>query len=155
MTPFEILYGVKARVPGVTQAPMLFNPVDIDANVQGRAKKLERLGRTREALTFATEAAKKQMARYYNWKVTTDPLKPGDFVLLTNETKTKGQYRHIGPFRALERRLFDTYRLAEPNGTPLKTLVHRDRMKRAQVDKEVMVYWYHPTRHEMGDLRGG
>jgi len=154
MSPFEILYGVKPRVPGLTQAPMLFDPVDMDVSVQERVKELEQLGRTREAVKVATEAAKKQMARNYNWRVSADPLKPGDYVLLINETKTKGQYRHFGPFRVLEQRLFDTYRLTEPDGTPLKTLVHRDRMKRAHVKEKPKNYWYHPTRDELNGLRG-
>uniref|UniRef100_A0A6T6LNQ4 Integrase catalytic domain-containing protein n=1 Tax=Rhodosorus marinus TaxID=101924 RepID=A0A6T6LNQ4_9RHOD len=154
MSPFEILYGVKPRIPGLAQAPILFDPVNEDDTMRARVQQLEKLGRDREAVVLRTEAAKKQMARYYNWRVTTDPLKPGDYVLLTNETKTKGQYRHIGPFRVLERRLFDTYQIAEPDGTPLPTLVHRDRMKRAQVDGVAEGYWYHPTREELSELRG-
>jgi len=65
-----------------------------------------------------------------------------------------GKHGHIQPFRVLERRMFDTYRLAEPDGTPLKTLVHRDRMKRAQVREEIQGYWYHPTKDELNGLRG-
>jgi len=38
------------------------------------------------------------MALYYDWKATLDPLKPGDFVLLTNERKRKGNTVTSDPF---------------------------------------------------------
>uniref|UniRef100_A0A6T6KV68 Uncharacterized protein n=1 Tax=Rhodosorus marinus TaxID=101924 RepID=A0A6T6KV68_9RHOD len=154
MSPFEVLYGVKIKGAGITQAPLLFDPVEGDVSVQARVKELENLGRTREAVVLSTEAAKRQMARYYDWKVERDPLNIGEYVLLTNQNQTQVLYGHIGPFRVLERRLFDTYRLAEPDGMALKTLGHRDRVKRAQVDGELKSYWYHPTKSELRDLRG-
>jgi len=49
--------------------------------------------------------------------------------------------------------MIDTYPLAEPDGT-LKTFVHRDRMKRAQVKEDILGYWYQPTRDELSGLRG-
>jgi len=63
MSPFEILYGVKPRIPGLAQAPLLFDAVDEDISVRARIEQLKKLGRDREAVVLRTEAAKKQMAQ--------------------------------------------------------------------------------------------
>jgi len=106
MSPFEVLYGVKIKGAGITQAPLLFDPVEGDVSVQARVKELENLGRTREAVVLSTEAAKRQMARYYDWNVERDQLNIGEYVLLANKNQTKVLPVTIGPFRVLERRLF-------------------------------------------------
>jgi len=64
MSTFEIWYGVKPRMPGLAQAPLLFDPVDEDISTRRSVEQLEKLGRDREAVVLRTEAAKKQMARY-------------------------------------------------------------------------------------------
>ncbi|MEL7520270.1 MAG: RNase H-like domain-containing protein, partial [Cyanobacteria bacterium J06553_1] len=153
-TPFELLYGVKPRLPLSIHRPNVFLGPDEDMRYRVRAEELERKGALLGASKLRTEAAQLVAKRSYDEEVKRDDLEVGDHVVSTSMQRNKLEPKHLGPFRVESKRLFDTYQLSDPNGKLLKALVHRDRLKRVNPGSSVSHWWFKPSARQRKMLEG-
>jgi hypothetical protein len=60
-------------------------------------------------------------------------LNEGDWVLVRHENPVKFESNWFGPYQVLEKMLLGTYRLADPRGKELASLVHGNRLINARI----------------------
>jgi transposase InsO family protein len=153
-TPFKLVYGVEAKIPGDTTVPfVLKEPED---NYEIRARLLEQLGQDRAAaIARSKESADKAKLRY-DKLVKENPLHVGEWVLLRREAKLKFQSKWLGPFEVIESHPSGIYKLRTPEGVEKDDWVHRDRLKRAIIDPENPPerFWTDETLEEMDAVFG-
>ena len=154
MSPFQIIYGLDPRLPGVDTAPFLFTPEERDLRAEMRADDLRRMARQRDAVRVSTEASKEAAKRAYDGEVARNELNIGTWVGVKNWTKTKLQYKHFGPYMVVQKRAFDTYRLEDPDGKRMPVLFHRDRLNPVHVTEGRPSWWYKPTGEAHRELNG-
>ena len=160
-SPFQLLYGIDPILPGVDHPPFVFDYEETDARTNVRADELQQLGRNREAATLRLQGSQATSKFYYDKEVRRDPLPLRSWVLLRNErnVKIKGKFKPswYGPYRVIGRSSFDTYQLAEPNGDNLPVLIHRDRLRTADLgnhDPSELFKRYAPTARQRQVILG-
>jgi hypothetical protein len=60
-------------------------------------------------------------------------LEEGEWVLVRHENSQKFEAKWFGPYQVVQKMLLGTYRLHDPNGRELATLVHGNRLVKATV----------------------
>ncbi|MEL7521412.1 MAG: DDE-type integrase/transposase/recombinase, partial [Cyanobacteria bacterium J06553_1] len=152
-SPFKLLYGVEPRLPTTTAPPIVFPPEELDLRAEQRAAALEAKHQLIDAANVRTQGAQ-QLAKYrYDKEVKRDPLRVNDWVLIKHRQRQKFQPMLYGPYRVRAVQLFDTYRLVDPQNNELFSLVHRDRLLRANVE-DTPKLWYKPSVHYKKVLDG-
>jgi len=142
-SPYFLVFGIEPKLPGdLVEPPQFYDPRNPTDVAEFRARALEEFGVTREQARARNEATAAAAKERYDQLVREDPLQVGDWTLLKRGiVMTQGRAERfrpsfIGPFKVVEVCEYGTYRLQEPNGTIKHDLVHRDRLKRCQVDLE-------------------
>jgi transposase InsO family protein len=155
-SPFKLLYGVEARIPGDSSPPFCLseqNPKDL---AEIRARVLEDLKLWREAAYERTRQDATQRKLYYDKLVREDPLKKDEWVLLSRPAKIKEKFKPnwIGPYRIVEARSSGVYKLSDPKGNIKQDLVHRDRLKRCRISETPTDFWKDAKLEEYEDFTG-
>ena len=81
------------------------------------------------AAKLRTEGAQKAAKQAYDDEVTRKRLNINQCVLVQLFNRTKFQPKFLGPFKIVNKGIFDTYKLMGPDMKLVKALVHRDRLK--------------------------
>jgi hypothetical protein len=155
-TPFKLLYGVDPRYPGDTTPPFCLserNPKDV---AEIRAKLLEDMKLWREAAYERSNKSAAQRKIYYDKLVREDPLKVGEWVLMSRPMKIKEKFKPnwIGPYKVLEAKSSGVYKLVDPKGNVKQDLVHRDRLKRCRINETPTQLWTDDKLEEFEDYSG-
>ncbi|MEO1519070.1 MAG: DDE-type integrase/transposase/recombinase [Bacteroidota bacterium] len=160
-SPFLLLYGVDPKLPGIDIPPFVFNYEETDARTNVRAGELEKLGKTREGALMRLRGAQAAAKFSYDQEVRRDPLRYGSWVFLRDERygklKRKFQPLWFGPYQVHNVSAFDTYVLKTPDEQPLPVLVHRDRLRSADLgnhDPAVLFKKYGPSQQQRQVLFG-
>jgi hypothetical protein len=130
-SPFFLTYGVEPRLPGDGAPPILLDPSGSDPRIQAefRSKRLDELGRFREAATKRAEMVSSADKERWDSKIVPQIFDVGDQVLIRLEAKYGLDLNWFGPFKVLQRNLASgIYKLSYPNGAPYQSWVHTDRL---------------------------
>ena len=133
-SPFYLLFGVQPVIPGDDVTPCVLNENDPRDAAEIRARIYENLDQHRQAAVERSRAQGRKAKEYYDRRVTEDPLKVDEWVLLRNGKKKKFEFPWFGPFKVIRATPLGTYQLREPSGQIKEDLVHRGRLIRCHVD---------------------
>ena len=97
------------------------------------------------AAKLRTGGAQKAAKEAYDAEVTRQLLYINQYVLVQVFNRTKFQSKFLGPFKIVDKGIYDTYKLMGPDMTLVKALVHRDRLKLVTSDTNTDRWWYNPT----------
>ena len=127
VSPFELVYGIKPRLPGDIGRPFLWN-LDNTADFEAYSRIVrEQLGFTRQQNYLEQARVAGATAELYDKDVAR--LAEGELVLVRRENKLKFENAFDGPFKVRRVCPFGTYQLYSPDGAIHKVLYHRDRLK--------------------------
>jgi hypothetical protein len=133
-SPFKLVYGVEPKIPGDSTKPFVLQARDPMDAAEIRARLLDSIGQDRAAAIERSGLSAEQAKLRYDKLVKEDPLEIGTWVLLKRGIKLKFQSNWIGPFKIVNSSVSGIYQLADPLGNLKQDWVHRDRLKRANVD---------------------
>ncbi|GJW29805.1 reverse transcriptase domain-containing protein [Tanacetum coccineum] len=124
-TPFSLTYGTEAVIPVEIGMPCLrCSMIDKSKNDEGLLLNLELLKEKRELAAIAKEKHKRKMEMYYNLKVWSIVLNPGDLVYRSNKANKKEDTGKLGPkwevpYEVIEALGDGAYRLRDQEGKEL------------------------------------
>ncbi|CAF3099757.1 unnamed protein product [Rotaria sp. Silwood2] len=144
-TPFYMVYGVEAKLPGDELIPIIND--DEPNNVTNRVQQINRRLQQRDTVHKRLDSNANKMKQYYDrhLKNHVDELHENDWVLIHNENRKKFHAHWIGPYKIRKICPFGTYQLENVKGQIKLDLVHRDMLKRTYVNPRTMQQWYKPS----------
>jgi transposase InsO family protein len=146
-TPFYMVYGVEAKLPGDALLPII-NDDDEQNNITHRVQQINQLTQQRDIVHQRLHSNATKMKIYYDRQLKdhVDELQPNDWVLIHNENRKKFHPHWIGPYKIRKICPLGTYQLQDVNGQVKLDLVHRDMLKRAYLNSIPTQQWYKPSR---------
>ena len=154
VTPFELLYGVKPRLPLSIHPPAVTLSQDEDMWTRVRVEELQSKNQLVQAAQLRTEQCQRHAKEAYDREVQRDDLSTDDWVLILSYQRNKFEPKYLGPFKVIGRGSFDTYRLRDIGGKQLKAMVHRDRLKRVAEGSNTTTWWFKPSKRQREQLEG-
>ncbi|CAF3460611.1 unnamed protein product [Rotaria sp. Silwood1] len=144
-TPFYMVYGVEAKLPGDELIPIIHD--DEQNNVTNRVQQINQLLQQRDTVHERLNSNANRMKQYYDrhLKNQVDELHENDWVLIHNENRKKFHPHWIGPYKIRKICPLGTYQLENVQGQIKLDLVHRDMLKRAYVNPRTMQQWCKPS----------
>ncbi|CAF2747692.1 unnamed protein product [Rotaria sp. Silwood2] len=145
-TPFYMVYGVEAKLPGDQLIPIIND--DEQNNILSRVQQLNQLKQQRDIVHRRLNSNAIQMKIYYDRQLKhhADQLQLNDWVLMHNENRKKFQPHWLGPYKIKKICPLGTYQLEDVNGQVKLDLVHRDMLKRAYIRSTPTQLWYKTSR---------
>ena len=140
-TPFYLLYGVQARMPGDIEHPTMFNFDEFDDKMRYTARELSELGQKRAAAYFNSKAQMDKMKKNQGEDVIDELFRPGMFVKRVNHDKKALRYKFTGPYIIDEVLDNSVYRLMLPNGQMIESPVHQDDLRHYD-SKDTSQFYY-------------
>jgi len=140
-TPFYLLYGIEARMPGDLEHPMTFNFDDFDDRMRYTVRELGELGQRRAAAYFRSRAQMDKMVKTQGDEAIDEIFLPGTFVTRINHNKKAFRYRHTGPYIVDEVLDNSLYKLMLPDGRILESPVHQDDLRHYD-SKDISQFYY-------------
>ena len=140
-TPFYLLYGIQARMPGDLEHPVMFNFDEFDDRMHYTARELGELGQKRAAAYFNSRAQMAKMKKNQGDDVIDEMFLPGTFVTRINHAKKSLRYRNTGPYIIDEVLGNSLYKLMLPNGQLLDSPVHQDDLRHYD-SKDISQFYY-------------
>jgi transposase InsO family protein len=140
-TPFYLLYGTEARMPGDLEHPMTFNFDDFDDRMRYTVRELGELGQRRAAAYFRSRAQMDKMVKTQGDEAIDEIFLPGTFVTRINHNKKAFRYRHTGPYIVDEVLDNSLYKLMLPDGRILESPVHQDDLRHYD-SKDISQFYY-------------
>ena len=139
-SPFYLLYG---RQPHLLSDPNAALPTDANPASEERLKLLQS-ARKEAAIATYERAMKDKTAQHKLIKQ--HKLEVGQWVLVRHENPQKFEAKWFGPYQVVQKMLFGTYRLQDPNGRELAALVHGNRLIKANISTadELRDLWASP-----------
>ena len=139
-SPFYLLYGRQPHLLGDHNAAL---PVDANSASEERLKLLQS-ARKEAAIATYERAMKDKTAR--DKLIEPHKLEEGQWVLVRHENPQKFEAKWFGPYQVVQKMLFGTYRLQDPNGRELAALVHGNRLIKANISTadELRDLWVSP-----------
>lgn len=135
-SPFKLTYGVEPVIPGDTTKPFIFDDRDPEDMLEIRISELESLGQIRAAALERAHLNAMRMKNSYDIKVRDVKFAIGDYVWIKRPVALKMEPRYEGPLQILNCCSMGTFQLIHPNGEIKKDLVHKDRIKHADLSPE-------------------
>jgi hypothetical protein len=133
-SPYYLLYG---RQPRLTSDDNLLRPLAVtDEEFQANFDRITEMQHARIVANKALvdKAIKAQLIR--NESVKDVGFREGQWVLVRAEARNKFEGRWYGPYRIDRKMLLGTYRLTDPQGNIVKTLINGQRLVTACVTDE-------------------
>jgi transposase InsO family protein len=145
-SPFYMVYGVEAKLPGDQLLPIIND--DEQNDITNRTQQIDQLIHQRDMVHQRLHSNAVKMKIYYDnhLKHHVDELQQNDWVLIHNENRKKFQPHWIGPYKIRKKCPLGTYQLEDVEGQVKLDLVHRDMLKRAHVNSTPTQQWYKPSR---------
>jgi hypothetical protein len=128
-TPFYLLYGIQARMPGDIEHPTMFNFDNFDDRMRYTARELNELGQKRAAAYFNSKAQMAKMERNQGDDVLDGMFMPGMFVKRINHNQKALRYKFTGPYIVDEVLDNSLYKLKLPNGQIMESPIHQDDLR--------------------------
>jgi transposase InsO family protein len=125
-SPYSLLFGRDPRLPSDNNElrPLEYTGDALEAN-------LERIEKMQHARMIANrklveKAVKARQVREDSVKLAS--FRKGDWVLVRAENRQKFEGRWFGPYRVLQAHVLGTYRLEDPSGNVVRTLINGQRL---------------------------
>jgi hypothetical protein len=138
MSPYSLLFGCNPRLPTDENDP---RPISLEGDWDSVLRRIETLQHARmqanRQLIERAVAAQKVRAQL----VKETPFVAGQWVLVRAEARNKFEGRWFGPYRIAKAMPLGTYRLADPDGKEVKTLINGQRLILARVQQPVETIW--------------
>lgn len=135
-SPLRLVYGVEPQLPGDVIRPFLFDETNEEETMEYRIKELESLGQDRAAALERAHLNMLRMKKQFDTNVKPQEYSVGDYVWLKNMTRKALETKYIGPYRVLNVCPLGTFQLVKRNGDIKNDLVHKDRIKLANLDQK-------------------
>jgi hypothetical protein len=127
-SPYYLVYGKHPHLLGDENSAL---PVDAPvANYEERIANVKSARQEAARISYE-QALRASKAR--NEIVNEHALDEGDWVLVRHENPQKFESKWFGPYQVMERMMLGTYRLADPKGKELASLVHGNRLINARI----------------------
>jgi hypothetical protein len=145
-TPFYMVYGVEAKLPGDELIPIIND--DEQDTIENRMQQINQLVQQRDIVHQRLGSNAVKMKIYYDrhLKDHVDELQQNDWVLIHNQNRKKFQPHWIGPYKIRKICPLGTYQLEDVQGQLKLDLVHRDLLKRAYINSTPTQQWYKASR---------
>jgi transposase InsO family protein len=145
-SPFYMVYGVEAKLPGDQLLPIIND--DEQNDITNRTQQIDQLIHQRDMVHQRLHSNAVKMKIYYDnhLKHHVDELQQNDWVLIHNENRKKFQPHWIGPYKIRKKCPLGTYQLEDIKGQVKLDLVDRDMLKRAHFNSTPTQQWYKPSR---------
>ena len=149
-SPYYLLFRRNPRLPDDENLirPLIVEPHDVE-KLEGRLERLQhaRMAANQKLVERAIKAQKLRAAF-----VKESPFKEGDWVLVRAESRNKFEGRWFGPYQVVKRMLLGTYRLADPKGNVVRTLINGQRLIQAHFEGKSPEEFWNSSKIQ-GDLR--
>ena len=141
-SPFYLLYGRQPHLLGDSNEAL---PIDLPAADYEERFKVLQSARQDAAIASYERAFKDKEVR--DDLVTPHKLDEGEWVLVRHENPHKFENKWFGPYQIIQKMLLGTYRLQDPTGRELASLVHGNRLIKATVTTadELKNLWASPS----------
>lgn len=133
-SPYSLLFGRDPRLPSDDNQ---LRPLEYSGDViQANLERIEKMQHARMVANkkLVEKAVKARQLREDSVKLAS--FRKGDWVLVRAEARQKFEGRWFGPYKVLEAHILGTYRLQDPSGNVVKTLINGQRLFPAQVQGE-------------------
>jgi hypothetical protein len=142
MSPFYLVYGQQPRLVGDDSYTF-----DAEAPPEDYISRLEQLQSARQDAVERTYKRAVQAKEAKDEIVQPHDIDTGDWVLVRHEDPHKFESKWFGPYQVVEKMLLGTYRLQDPNGRELASLVHGNRLLKARINStdELRKLWAAPA----------
>lgn len=115
-TPFKLLYGIEARMPGDFKRPIFVDKNNTERVQEYRTSELEALDQMRAAALKRAHLNALRRKLYFDMKVIQTNYNIGDPVLLAKGNSCKSETELTGPFKIINTCDFGTMQLLEAEG---------------------------------------
>ncbi len=155
-SPFYLMYGVQPQMPGDSTKPFCLNERDPKDVAEIRARMFEEFGEIRAAAAERSKLSADEVKLRYDKLIKEDPLKVGEWVLLHKPYVIKEKFKPnwMGPYELIESTPSGVYKLRDPTGKILDSLIHRDLLKRCNVNERPTSLWTDNDLEEYDDEDG-
>jgi hypothetical protein len=140
-SPFYLLYGQQPHLLGDRNIAL-----PVDSETGSSEERLELLQSARKEAAMATYEQAFKDKNSQDDRVILHKLDEGEWVLVRHENPQKFKAKWFGPYQVVQKMLLGTYRLQDPNGRELASVVHGNRLIRAnmQTADELRDLWASP-----------
>jgi len=140
-SPYYLIYGKHPRLLGDDNYPL-----NVNTPIADYRPRLEAVQSARQQASRITYERALRAKAIRDVKVRLHKLQVGDWVLVRHESPLKFESKWFGPYQVVEKMMLGTYRLQDPMGKELGSLVHGNRLVKANVDgNELRKMWARPS----------
>jgi hypothetical protein len=133
-SPYALLFGRNPRLPSDSNE---LRPLEYFGDaLQNNLERIEKMQHARMVANrkLVEKAIKARQLREDSVKLAS--FRKGDWVLVRAENRQKFEGRWFGPYKVLEANILGTYRLQDPSGNVVSTLINGQRLVPAHVQGE-------------------
>jgi hypothetical protein len=127
-SPYQLVYGQHPHLAGDDNYPL-----DIDTPIVDHEPRIEAMQSARQEASRATYERALREKTMHDRGVQLHRIDVGEWVLVRHETPQKFESKWFGPYQVVDKMMLGTYRLQDPNGRELATLVHGNRLTKANI----------------------
>ena len=141
-SPYYLVYGQQPRLVGDD-----VHALDVDTPAEDYTTRLEQVRSARQEAAELTYTRALQAKEAHNELVKPHDIEVGEWVLVRHEDPQKFESKWFGPYQVVNKMLLGTYRLQDPNGRELASLVHGNRLLKAKISSadELQKLWAAPS----------
>lgn len=132
VSPFYMVYGVNATIPGDLTHPSLLGPkaVDLEELNRWRELQMEKVRAERQAIMARNEEAQRKTKEWFDSRVEEEALDLNDLIYLKKPQVRKFETPYAGPYRIASKYNNGTFKLKTLENVELPDFYHRQRLKK-------------------------